>query len=242
MSTPNRGGRGANVPASDRATKADRKEQARREREAIQRDMARKRRTRSLLLGGILGLAVVALVVIVMTSRSGEPSTTPSGELPGMMTSTTPWGNNVEDLAARLEILNLPGLSEEVLHRHTRLEIYVNGQPVEVPANLGINQDAGIFSPLHTHDVDGVIHTESDDPNFSPNLGTLFDVWGLRLTDDCIGAYCAEGDKELRIYVDGEEVTGDPREVPLTDLSVIVVTYGTEEQLPDPIPSAFVPQ
>ena len=62
MSTSNRGGRGANVPASDRATKADRKEQARQEREAIQRDMARKRRTRSLLVGGILALAVVALV------------------------------------------------------------------------------------------------------------------------------------------------------------------------------------
>ena len=240
MSSTNRGGRGANAPTGDRATKAERKEQARLEREAIQRDMARKRRTRSLLLGGILAIAVVALVAIVMTSRSEEPST-PSGELPGMMTSTTPWGNNVEDLAARLEILDLPGLSETILHRHTRLEINVNGQPVEVPANLGINQDAGIFSPLHTHDVDGVIHTESDDPNFSPNLGTLFDVWGLRLTDDCIGAYCAEGNKELRVFVDGEEVTGDPREVPLTDLSVIVVTYGAEEQLPDPIPSGFVP-
>ena len=58
MSTPNRGGRGANVPASDRPTKADRKEQARLEREAIQRDMARKRRTRSLLVGGLLALAV----------------------------------------------------------------------------------------------------------------------------------------------------------------------------------------
>lgn len=241
MSTPNRGGRGANVPASDRATKADRKEQARQEREAIQRDMARKRRTRSLLVGGLLALAVVALVAIVMTSRSQEPST-PSGELPGMMTSTTPWGPNVEDLAARLEILGLPGLSEEILHRHTRLEINVNGQPVEVPANLGINQAAGVFSPLHTHDVDGVVHTESDDADFSPNLGTLFDVWGLRLSDECIGAYCAEGDKELRVFVDGEEVTGDPREVALTDLSVIVVTYGTEEQLPDPIPSEFVPQ
>lgn len=241
MSSTNRGGRGANVPASDRATKADRKEQARQEREAIQREMARKRRTRSLLVGGILGLAVVALVVIVMTSRS-EDTPPSSGELPGMMTSTTPWGNNVEELAARLEILGLPGLSEEVLHRHTRLQISVNGQPVEVPANLGINQDAGVFSPLHTHDVDGVVHTESDDPDFSPNLGTLFDVWGLRLTDDCIGAYCAEGNKELRVFVDGEEVTGDPRDVPLTDLSVIVITYGTEEQLPDPIPSDFVPQ
>ena len=86
-----------------------------------------------------------------------------------------------------------------------------------------------------------MVHTESDDADFSPNLGTLFDVWGLRLSDECIGAYCAEGDKELRVFVDGEEVTGDPREVALTDLSVIVVTYGTEEQLPDPIPSEFVP-
>jgi len=241
VSTSNRGGRGANVPTGDRTTKADRKEQARIEREAIQRQMERKRKTRALVLGGILALAIVAIVAIVLTSRDDGTPAAP-GELPGMMTSTTPWGNNVEDLAGRLEILGLPGLSEEVLHRHTRLEIYVNGQPVEVPANIGLNPDAGAISPLHTHDVDGLIHTESDDPTFAPNLGTLFDVWGLQLTGDCIGAYCAQGDKDLQVFVNGDEVMGDPREIPLNDLELIVVTYGTEEQLPDPMPSDLVPQ
>jgi hypothetical protein len=240
VSTPNRGGRGASAPESDRLTKAARKEQARVERESIQRQMERTRKTRALILGGVLAIAAIALAAVVLTS-SGDDDPAAGGEMPGMMTSTAPWSPNVADLAGRLEVLGLPGVSEEVLHHHTRMEIYVNGEPVEVPADIGWNQAGGVFSPLHTHETDGIIHTESDDPNFTTDLGTLFDVWGLRLTTDCLGAYCAEGDEAVRVFVDGEEVTGDPRQIPVDDLAVIVVTYGSEDELPDPIPADFVP-
>jgi hypothetical protein len=243
VSSTNRGGRGANAPTGDRATKAERKEQARLEREAIQRQIERKRKTRGLLFGGILALAIVALVAIVLTSRS-EDMPPSSGELPGMMTSTAPWSNNVADLSERVDALGLSfgGHTQVALHHHTRLEIWVNGEQVQVPANVGWDDAGGVFAPMHTHDVDGVIHTESADPAFSADLGTVFDVWGLRLTDDCLGAYCAQDDKELRVFVDGQEVTGDPREIPVNDQSLIVVTYGSEDQLPDPMPSDFVPQ
>ena len=54
-----------------------------------------------------------------------------------------------------------------------------------------------------------------------------------------MGAYCNDGSNQLRVYVDGELQAGDPRQVPLDDQSVVVVTYGTQEQLPNPIPSSF---
>jgi endonuclease YncB( thermonuclease family) len=243
VSTPNRGGRGTDTSGSDRLTKSERKEQARIEREQIQRQMDRKRRTRALVFGAILALSAIALAAIVVTSSGEDTPPAASGELPGMMTSTAPWGSNTEDLGGRLEILSLPELSEEAgaLHNHTRVEIWVNGEQVEVPANVGFDEARRHFSPLHTHEVGGIFHTESADPNFSTDLGTVFDVWGLRLTSDCVGAYCAEGDKQVRVFVDGEPVTGDPRDVPIDDLSVIVVTYGNESQLPDPIPADFVP-
>jgi hypothetical protein len=245
VSTPTRGGRSANVPPSDRATKAERREQARRDREQIQRQIDRRKKTRALILGSILGLCAVVLIAIVVSS-GGEDGGTPraaAGELPGMMTSTSPWGANTEQLLDRLDVLELPALSEAAgaLHTHTRLEIWINGQPVEVPANLGFDPDRNALSPLHTHEVDGIVHTESADPGFAPDLGTLFDVWGLRLTGDCIGAYCAEGDRQLQVFVDGEAVTGDPRAVPVGDLETIVIAFGTEDELPDPIPADFVP-
>ncbi len=231
------------MSTGERVTKAERKEEARLEREAIHRQMAKRRRTRTVVLVLAVVAAVVAIGAAVLSSsgKDDQASGTPSG-LPGMMTSTAPWGPNTDDLGARLSALGLPGVSEEILHHHTRLEIYVNGQPVEVPANIGWNEPARVVSPLHTHDTSGTVHTESDDPNFTTDLGTLFDVWGLRLAEDCLGAYCTEGNKQVRVFVDGEPVEGDPRDVPVDDLSVVVVAYGTPDELPDPVPSSFVPE
>jgi hypothetical protein len=41
------------------------------------------------------------------------------------------------------------------------------------------------------------------------------------------------------VFVDGEEVDGTLPDVQLDDQTVIVVTYGTPAELPDPIPSTF---
>ena len=41
------------------------------------------------------------------------------------------------------------------------------------------------------------------------------------------------------MFVNGTEWGGDPTQVPLTDQSAIVVTFGTSDQLPDPMPNTF---
>jgi hypothetical protein len=41
-----------------------------------------------------------------------------------------------------------------------------------------------------------------------------------------LGGYCAGNGKELRVYVDGKRVGGDPRRVVLTDGQEIAVVYG----------------
>ena len=46
--------------------------------------------------------------------------------------------------------------------------------------------------------------------------------------------------EEFRLFVDGKQVTGDPTKLALDDQQVIVLTYGTEDQLPDPIPSQYI--
>jgi hypothetical protein len=158
--------------------------------------------------------------------------------LPGILQTAPPWGPNLEDTNARLAALNLPSLSEEVLHHHVQLSIFVDGNPVTVPGSVGYSPELSIFSPLHTHDATGLVHIESADANFQPVLGQFMDVWGVYMTDACLGADCADGDRQLRLYVNGDEYTGDPTLLPLTDMLSVVITFGTKDQLPDPIPSA----
>ena len=231
-----------------RPTKAQRKEQARLEREEIQRKQAARSRNRviSLVVGLVVAAGVIGLVVL-LGGKGGSTdagSTPPPVALPdpnsldGIM-KAQPWPNNTAQLPARLAELDLPELSDQAgaLHHHIQLYISVDGQPVTVPANIGLSNSAA--SPLHTHDDTGLVHVESADPNFAPVLGQFMDVWGVYFTKDCLGDQCNQGDKQVRVYENGQLYTGDPTLMPLTDLTAVVLTYGTEDQLPKPMPSSF---
>ena len=137
---------------------------------------------------------------------------------------------------------------------HAHLDVFVDGQPIEVPSGIGINitdtnvrrfnePDGSIsyggiemcgtpcISPLHTHDVTGIIHTESKDA--APNtLGEFFIEWGVALDDSCVAEYCAP--TPIAVYVNGDPYTGDPRAIELTDEKEIAIVIGTP---PAEIPS-----
>jgi len=231
-----------------RPTKAQRKEQARLEREEIQRKQASRSRNRS--IGIVVGVIVIAAVVGLVILLGGDNSTDnaaptsaapvlpPPDTLAGIM-KAQPWPNNTEQLPARLAELNLPELSDTAgaLHHHIQLYVYVDGQPVVVPANIGLSNQAA--SPLHTHDDTGLVHVESADPNFAPVLGQFMDVWGVYFTNDCLGDQCDQGNRQVRVFENGQEYTGDPTLMPLSDLTAVVITYGTPAELPDPMPSSF---
>jgi hypothetical protein len=140
-------------------------------------------------------------------------------------------------------------------HVHAHLDVFLDGEPILVPAGIGIdveNPDVRRFdepdgsvayggirqcvepciSPLHTHDQTGVIHTESQDPQ--PNtLGEFFTEWGVPMTESCIADFCSP-DKPIAVYIAGEAYAGDPRAIELTDRKVIVVVIGSP---PTQIPS-----
>jgi hypothetical protein len=162
-----------------------------------------------------------------------------------------------------LELARKAGLQPETheffaYHVHAHLDVFVNGQPVQVPAGIGINTDdpavhhvvlddgtdayGGIappceqpcISPLHTHDVSGILHTESAKSH--PNeLGQFFTEWDVRLTRTCVGGYCAPAASVL-VYVDGDRYTADPAAIPLTDHKEIAIVIGTP---PKSIPTKF---
>ena len=214
-------------------TRAEKKELARAEREAARRRIARAQRRRQ--LAWIAGITVVvAAGVFVFTNR--KDSNTPSSALPGVMETKAPWPANADQSAARATALGLPP-EGTTLHEHANVQIFIHGKQQPVPANIGIS-DAGAIQSLHTHSDPGVVHVESSESR-EFTLGEFFGVWGVRFTPSCLGGYCNDDTNHLQVFVNGDEVTGSTQDVQLDDQSVIVVTYGTADQLPDPIPSTF---
>lgn len=132
-------------------------------------------------------------------------------------------------------------------HVHSHLDVFVDGQRVVVPAGIGIDItnpgvhtftengeksyggiskacDAPCISPLHTHDVTGVLHTESATRK-NNTLGQLFVEWDQRLDANCVSTYCKPA-KTIVVYVDGKRFDANPATIPLTNRKEIAIVIG----------------
>ena len=163
--------------------------------------------------------------------------------LPGIQTGDAPWTAELDHLRERLSAIDLPTLSAEgtALHIHQHLDIFIDGKPVIIPALIGINNTQQFISSIHVHDTTGIIHVES--PIVTAfTLGQFFNVWGVSLSTTTIGGYSANGDKKLQFFVNGvlQPATQNPRDMILSPHEEIVIAYGTQNELPNPIPSSYV--
>ena len=126
--------------------------------------------------------------------------------------------------------------SEQTLfHIHAHLTIFVNGQPRQVPAGIGIPGAHAASTPngpfvdtgtcfywLHTHAADGIIHIESPVQR-TYTLGDFFDEWGQPLGASQAGT--ARG--HVPAIYNGKAYRGDPRDIPLTAHAQIQLEVGT---------------
>jgi hypothetical protein len=197
--------------------------------------------------------AILSATLIVMTLTacgltSQEPPPAPGAAVWGAPTNP-------------LELAVNAGLQPEnketlIFHVHAHLDVFVDGQSVVVPAGIGINiTDPAVrhgewngeptyggiagcaqpcISPLHTHDVSGVIHTESKSSTANL-LGQFFTEWGVTLNATCVGQYC-EPATTIAIYVNGQHLSGNPADIPLAAGKEIAVVIGSA---PKSIPSSF---
>lgn len=134
--------------------------------------------------------------------------------------------------------------SEQTLfHIHTHLTMFVNGQPRQVPAAIGIPNavsqqtkvgqfigSGSCFYWLHTHAADGIIHIESPVKR-TFTLGNFFDEWGQPLGPDQVGP--AHG--HVTVIVNGQVFKGNPRDVPLGSHENLQVEVGTPLVAPQTI-------
>jgi hypothetical protein len=199
------------------------------------------------------------VLVLVLAGCGGGKKVVDQGPAAVPAKGAAPWPAPANPMALTRKAGLTPETHEFVfLHVHSHLDVFVNGTAVTVPAAIGINiEDPAVkrirlgdgtiaygginpacaqpcISPLHTHDVTGLLHTEAKEHQFN-NLGEFFTEWNVRLDRNCVGGYCKPA-APFTVYVDGNPYDGDPRQIELEDKREIAIVIGTN---PSKIPSSF---
>lgn len=216
------------------STRTDRRDAARAK--AAERAAAdRRRRTRRLwvaILSAVAALAIITAVTVVTITQSTSPTR------PQATTGAPPWPAPT-DPAARAEAagLRVARMEGAALHIHQHLTVNVDGKPVQVPANLGIDPAAGTMSALHTHDTSDIVHVES--PNVTTfTLGQLFTEWGVALGAKRVGGYIdGQDDRHVAVFLDGKRTTTAFPKVQLhdrEDINIVITRGSTQPAAPKP--------
>jgi hypothetical protein len=204
----------------------------------------------------------VSGLVVALISGSTPAAATSGERLASFASKPAPrWPAPPPDRV--FELATAAGLVPETAERlayhvHAHLDVYINGRHQTVPAGIGIvttdpavhrgtigGQPAygGItvpcaqpcISPLHTHDVTGIIHTESA-TRANNTLGQFFIEWGVPLTAECVDTYCRPQTR-IAIYVNGRRQRfADAAQIALSDHKEIALVIGRR---PSRIPRSF---
>jgi hypothetical protein len=101
-----------------------------------------------------------------------------------------------------------------------RLQVSVDGRPVEVPAYLGVDRARSVQAAAHTHDASGTVWLEGKGAD-RVTLGQLFRLWGVRFDRGCLGAVC--GSVTVSTSPADSEAGTDPGALRLARVRSIVV-------------------
>lgn len=119
-----------------------------------------------------------------------------------------------------------------VMHIHPGLSLIIDGKPVTIPANIGI--DASLYKnhtldqygmkmpdmpsmpvmyPTHTHDTSGTIHVESNVKR-DYTIGDFLSVWGMDFSGKTVnmtvnGQPATDSNYRAHVFKDGEQIMLD---------------------------------
>jgi len=207
---------------------------------------------RSSVQKAFTGWAALGFVVVALISGVTPAAATSGDRNAASASSRTPrWPAPSPDRVVGL--VAAAGLVPETAeglqyHVHAHLDVFVNGRHQTVPAGIGIvttdpavhkgtidGQPAygGItvpcaqpcISPLHTHAVTGILHTESA-TRVDNTLGQFFTEWDVPLTAQCVDKYCTPQTR-IAIYVNGRRQRfADAAQIALSDHKEIALVIG----------------
>jgi hypothetical protein len=160
-------------------------------------------------------IVVVSGVLALAACGSSDSAATPAPTVPAGTSEFAPRPENTMDLAAQAGVA-VDAEEQLTFHEHATLQMTVDGEPVAVPANIGVGTAS--IAELHTHDTSGTLHLEAADEigDDSFNLGQFFETWGVTLDENCVGDHC-QPDAAATVTVDGEPFSGNPATIALRD-------------------------
>jgi hypothetical protein len=188
---------------------------------------AARRRTIGFLTAGVLVAALIAGLIAVVSAGEDSGAGATSGD----------FGTHYEGLEDRRLAADVPTMSDSPApggqHIHPSLSVYANGEEIPIPINIGIDPSnpPEMMAGLHTHDSSGTIHVENA---ADPTLGQFFEIWGVPFSAKRLGPFQAEGDRRVRLWVDGEP-SREFGDLVLEDGMEVVVAYGSAAELPPDI-------
>jgi hypothetical protein len=118
---------------------------------------------------------------------------------------------------------------DTTIHIHSHLSIFLNGEALAIPAEIGIveTMTTDCVYALHTHDKSGMIHLEGPVPT-TFTLGQFFGIWGQPLDRANIAGLSS---LPVTVYLadDGvvTEHTGDLAAIELVSHREITIQVGT---------------
>ena len=158
-------------------------------------DPNRRRLVAGYFVAALLTAAMAAGVFVVAAGGgSGESTTSSAGSFAPVY----------EGLEQRRVGAGVPTMAEGGgEHFHPLIEVYIRGEKMAVPANIGIDpgQPPTEMAGLHTHDTSGTIHNEA---GTGSTLGQFFAVWGVPFSPTELGPHAATAKETLRMWVDGD--------------------------------------
>jgi hypothetical protein len=159
--------------------------------------------------------AAVLIVLLVFTGCIRQATPAPAAQ----RSTPPPWSAPRDTIS----YITAAGLAPQPLNSKENshvvdLRITVDGAPVEVPPNVGIDRVRAVQAPMHTHDTSGQVWLEGRETD-AVTLGQFFTVWGVRFDGRCLGSAC----RNLEVTVDGKVSTA-PTEVRLAKSRTIDIT------------------
>ncbi len=210
---------------SKQVTRRPTKQDLRKERreEQIRREAERKRRqkrTRITIISTIVAVAVIVAGLISFIVYNNTHGQSQTQTRPIVNPQYPPVDNNIyceqqEQLA---------------FHIHAHLTMYINGQNLPLPAQIGIASDQSCLYWLHTHDTSGVIHMEAPIQR-SFVLGNFLDEWSTEFPS--LGYPPQLDQTGWQAYVNGKLYNGDFHKILLQAHTLITLVYNTPHVVPD---------
>ncbi|PIR79863.1 MAG: hypothetical protein COU25_02960 [Candidatus Levybacteria bacterium CG10_big_fil_rev_8_21_14_0_10_35_13] len=112
------------------------------------------------------------------------------------------------------------------LHWHPRLEIYINTEKQEIPANIGILPTK--HEEIHTHDdaSEGILHMEMNGlvTKDETRIARFFQIWGKKFNSGQIFEFKNSSEAAVKMLVNGKE-NKDFENYQMKDGDLIIIRY-----------------